>query len=450
MIFILALQALFLPPSLSQIRPEELTESIRHVLWLDYGQYVPGATLLVGYYLPLQVFYHVFGFSFEIAKLFRFGLDIISITCLALLLRKRLLPLITIGLSPTILFFNSLSVQYGIDLQYLPILLFLAKTNNLWVSVLFGMIYTVAYNSYAGFLSLAPALIILFIWQNRRWTHWLAAVLGALFMTILLFGQFQDKYHLIHFDKLASPAHGTGKLTWEPQNAWSTILAFTGKPDNYYYEVVKPDLSNVYPWLAVLATLGLCSYAFIMHKYRLPITLASLTIVINLLILSVTSSVTGEANVRRASGIIAGFYALYAVAWVVSWRIKNKFLRWIVLGLLLVLPIHHLLSYIPNYHNLTTPSVNREEFWFHRFGTPSQSLNYLTQRLQQGDLKLHQEYLGVDLSYLYGWAYATLTANCKYNHLSCHRIYAYDPSRETYFLLDFQKVYQLVANFNTR
>jgi hypothetical protein len=450
LVILVILQGLYLSPSLSQIRPEELSESIQRSLWLDHGQFIPGTSVLIGFYLPLQILYHIFGFSFWVLKLFRFGLQIVSLICLAKLLKKHLVPLITIGLSPTILFFNTLGVPYGIELQYLPILIYLLLQESLLAQILFVVFLVLAATSYSGFISLIPPLGLLYLLKSPYFKkHHVKGILISVLIAVLTVGilvfQIQDKQSIL-FAKKGGLLSGAGSLTFNIQGASQTILGLIKPIDPYYYEPAKPEFSDWYPLLALIATTVISIYSF--KKHRVIIGIASLAILINILSLATLSSPTGLINVRRAAGLLAGIYTLYAVSWAEVFSTKTKFLKYVFIGCLLLLPLHHLLAYIPNYQNLTVPSPNREEFWFHRFGTPAESLKVYMDRLTKSDLKLKIDYPGMNFTYTYNWAYSTLTSNCVWNHIKCHSIYGFDPQTNTYILLDFETVYRLLDEFN--
>ena len=124
-------QTVFTLSSTSQIRYEELAESVRNVFWLQHRLIYDGISSNVGWYGTLLVIYNLFGFSLNTAKFFRLAIHSVSLLFLALLLRQYLgtkrawLPLLAIGLSPTIIFFNSLQTSFGIDCDYLIISIYI-------------------------------------------------------------------------------------------------------------------------------------------------------------------------------------------------------------------------------------------------------------------------------------------------------------------------------------
>ncbi len=101
-------QLIFTLNSLTQIRYEEVANSVRNPYWLSQRNVYGGASSNVGGEGALAIIYSVFGFS---------------LFALAALLKKYLgeklaiIPLIVIGLSPTMLFFNTLASHYTLDIS---------------------------------------------------------------------------------------------------------------------------------------------------------------------------------------------------------------------------------------------------------------------------------------------------------------------------------------------
>jgi hypothetical protein len=151
--------------------------------------------------------------------------------------------------------------------------------------------------------------------------------------------------------------------------------------------------------------------------------------------------------VRRAAGIIMAFYTFYIIAWSQAFTIKTKYLRFFIIFILLLLPLHHIISYYPNYLGLKNPSQNREEFWFNLSGNPQESLNSLTHTLQNGNLNLKDDFAATSFYYAYNTVYSTVTANCEWNHIKCHQITAYDPHTNSFIPLDYPTMYKIIVDF---
>src|SRR6516225_2390686 len=117
--------------SMHEIRYEELAESVRNVFWLSHRLVYDGVSSNVGWYGLLLFVYQLFGFSLFSAKFVKLGLYLIGISCAADILRRfmdvrtAIVPLIAIGLSPTLLYMEALQTSYGVDLPYAAICLWL-------------------------------------------------------------------------------------------------------------------------------------------------------------------------------------------------------------------------------------------------------------------------------------------------------------------------------------
>ena len=83
-------QALFILNSQSQIRYEELAESVRNVFWLQNGLIYDGVSSNVGWYGTILGIYNLFGFHLFATQYFRLVLHLISIICLGLVLKRFL------------------------------------------------------------------------------------------------------------------------------------------------------------------------------------------------------------------------------------------------------------------------------------------------------------------------------------------------------------------------
>jgi len=177
-------QFIFTINSMNQIRYEELAESVRNVFWLQNRLIYDGVSSNVGWYGLLLAIYNLFGFSLNSAKIIRLIIHLFSLFCLALMLKRCLgvkkawLPLLTIGLSPTFLFFNSLQTSYGIDLDYLIISIFIfihinfqKKILDVLKQILFWSLNMLFWLSYPTFVFYLPSLAILYFSKLKRTTR---------------------------------------------------------------------------------------------------------------------------------------------------------------------------------------------------------------------------------------------------------------------------------------
>src|SRR5215831_541258 len=167
---------------LHQIRYEELAEAVRSVWWLDQRVVYDGVYTNVGWYGTLLILYKLFGFSIFTAKYVRLALHLIGLYCIAGILRRAMspgaaiVPLVLIGLSPTLLYFDSVQTSYAMDLSYAAICLLLllsikfeaASWRDYAVAFAGGVVAIVAAMSYPAFLFYVPSLVLVAIWLMRR------------------------------------------------------------------------------------------------------------------------------------------------------------------------------------------------------------------------------------------------------------------------------------------
>ena len=124
-------QAAYTMGGLERLWYEELAEGIRNPFWLDRRLVYDGVSSNVGWYGLILLVYKVFGFSTYAAKYVRLALHVPFLVCSALLLkrwiglRRAWAPLLAVGLSPTLLYFNNLGTSYGTDVELFPVVLFL-------------------------------------------------------------------------------------------------------------------------------------------------------------------------------------------------------------------------------------------------------------------------------------------------------------------------------------
>ncbi len=169
-------QLFFTLNSTNKILLEELSESVRNVYWLQNRAIYDGVSSNVGWYGTLLIIYNIFGFFLFEAKFFRLIIHLISLICLAKLLKKYMgekkacLVLVTIALSPTLLYFNTLQTSFGIDLQYFPICLYLLLSLNFSKPIITMLkqfilwsLAMIASMSYPTFLAYLPILFIIYI-----------------------------------------------------------------------------------------------------------------------------------------------------------------------------------------------------------------------------------------------------------------------------------------------
>lgn len=463
--FLFIFQLIFTLNSTNQIRYEELAESIRNPYWLLNHTVYDGVSSNIGWYGTLLILYNLFGFSLNTAKFFRLILYLISIICLALTLKKylgtkkSLLPLLTIGLSPTFLYFNTLQTSYGLDLQYFPICFLIATTefNKKILEILqpfiFGLIIMVAWMSYPTFAFYLPALWGIYLWKIFKINNKQSATkkIAISFLSFLLplalsFLYVKDKSLLI-FDYRENSGlfRGAGTIKLDLNIFWQNInhlfLDLFQKGNSYYFELPQPDFSSYFPIITVIFAIILSILIFIkFKKYRLILLTAFSILILNLLFANFNLDPSRYPGIRRNTGILAAFYLIFVVIWhyFSNQKIKSSFIKNSILIIFLLLPFHHLISYPANLDSLKNPS-NFRELWFGLTPNPNNYLNSSLNSLQKEDTPLScRDKDGKTIFCRYGEIYGALAGTCYWNHLDCKQILGYDPKTNKFILLKIE------------
>lgn len=428
-------QSLFTVNSNTQIRYEELADSIRNVFWLEQHKIYDGVSNGVGWYSTLLIVYKLFGFSLFSAKYFRLFIALISIFSLSWLLfkylgsRRAIVPLLTIGLSPTMLFLNSTQTEYALDLQMLPIYLSLAlsincKSRKWWLKglqmVLLWVLVMVGAMAYPTFLYYVPLIGLIFLWKLKSSFSLKYLIIGLIsfllpLMAIFAYLDEAGRSLLIYDPRIGGGIFrgaGSFEITGEniSKNLGGLFNDLFVKGSSYHFEVNQAEFSLIFPVLAI-ALVFYYSY----KNYNRYILLALISGLAALVLSSLTLDPSGSPGMRRYTPVLAAFYTLFVLAWQ-----QNIFKKrgMVILSLLLV---HHLIVYPINLIHLKDPSPEAYPIFFNIAETPAQSLNKLVEKAQQEDLKLVCDgYCRVVE------AYAAVAGSCVWNHLACHQILGWD------------------------
>jgi len=454
------LQAVFTLRSMPQLRYEELAESVRNVYWLEQRTIYDGFSSNIGWYGTILVIYRLFGFWLYGAKFVRLALSLISLLALASVFAKYLpperawLPLSIFGLSPTLLYFNTLQTSYGIDLQYFPITLYIVLSLNFSSravafakEVLLGVIAMWACLSFPAFLFYLPVLTILFLQRLLRDAGHhgrsvvvknVLVVLGGFLLPLSLIARLKDPSLLIFDPRLRSGIfRGGGVFSWDPMHMPTSVIQILidlfRHATSYYFEVASVDFSNWFP-LAAVCLIAIFSLVFGLwrHNELLAHSLAWTTLSLNLIAAHLTG---GPPGIRRATPSLAAIYALVAITCYELPRLKTSVrLFKIVLkcGVLLIL-VHHLLAVPQNYTQLSATSPSQYKLFFLEEGTPGRSLDHLVQEAQRADLRLSCS--GPQADCRYAEVYAAVSGACLWNHLACHNVLGFDYKSQQFIAL---------------
>lgn len=424
-------QIIFTQNSNSQIRYEELADSIRNVFWLEQHKIYDGVSNGVGWYSVLLIIYKIFGFSLFTAKYVRLFLWLISLFSLAYLLFKYLklpkaiLPLVVIGLSPTLLFLNSTQTEYGLDLQMLPIYLVLLSVINLkrkvfsltavfmlWFLVMVGAM------AYPAFVYYVPFFMILFYCKFKSSAdlkYLIFSVAAFLLPLILIFSYLEPvSRNLLIYDEATKGGLFRGAGTFDLNsdnfihNLSGIFTDFFSRGNSYHFEVFKADFSDILPALALVFTIILgFKKGFNSGKVGFLILVFA---ILNLVISSSTFDPSGAPGMRRFTPTLAVIYGLFILSWhgLSNIKFKEIWQKYLVLSLFLIISIHHILVFPINLSHLADPSPNS-------YPLTSQILDNLVDLVQKDDLKLDCDTRCVE-------TYSAVAGTCFWNHLSCHQI----------------------------
>ena len=455
-----------------ELRYEELAESVRNVYWLEHRTVYDGVSSNVGWYGLLLLCYRLFGFHLYAAQSIRVALSLVSLLALAATLRRYLraehawLPLILFGLSPTLLFFNTLQTSYGTDLQYAPIALFLVLgvrfssrpggpeglRSAAWFDAaghaLLGLVAIVASASYPTFLFYLPVLGAIYYDRMRaeeiagpRVIRPVLALAGGFFLPLAGVVVAMKDPRLLLFDPRvhAGLFRGSGYLSPRPRNAAKNLIGSAadlfGRAHSYYYEVARTEFSDWLPLVALVAiALVSIRLARASEHDRRPFGLALALIVITLAATVMAVDPSGQPGMRRVTPLLAAVYACCAIAWqrVNGATTAPRAQRLTVAVGLLVLLLHHVLVLPLNYRRLPAPSVERYALFFDSAGTPAQSLAQFLKAAVDHDLQLR---CPDPEDCRYAEIYAAVAGSCLWNRLPCHQLSAFDDATHRFIPL---------------
>ncbi len=439
-IFVILAQALFTLNSFSQIRYEELADSVRNVFWLQKGLVYDGSSSSIGWYGILLVAYNLFGFALNSAKIVRLLLAAISIICLFLILKKYLgknfwLPFLTIGLSPSLLFFNTLQTPHGIDFLFFPIVLYLINAGS-WISALGWGLAMWAWISYPTFIFYLPALFIIYLWTKKySFKNLIISLIAFVTPLVGMFIFIKNRTLLLIDPKLQSGLfRGAGSFDFSSDNFSHNLgglikdLFISGL--SYHFEINQGEFSQVYPILSVVLVFVISwLLLFKFKKWRKLVMLILISQIGAVVVSSLTFDPSNAPGMRRYTPFLVDFYALFAISWkfLSSYKFKSKTIKWLCLGGVSLLLLHHLIVYPINLSHLSDVSPNAYPLWFVGSQTPQKSLDGLLETVQKENLKLvcldeqsRPFYCRVSE------VYAAVGGSCEWNHLDCHQILGFD------------------------
>lgn len=398
--------------SAHQIRFEEIAESVRNVYWLDHRLIYDGISSNVGWYGTLLAVYKTIGFSLLTAKWVRLAIFVAGLSAAAATLRRVLSPLATgivllaVGLSPTLLYFNTLQTSFGLDVPYAAICLWIVLSLNAGSTTAMnamrataaGAVAMLAALSYPAFLLYLPSLVLVGCWRlmaaGRSWSARsviaLAATAGAAAPLVASLAYVSNPTVLLFDpDTRTGVFRGGGHFGFDPAafGDWIVTLGrdLFVRTDSYHAEISRPEFAGVVGVVAVAIILGLAAYRAVVdpedRRLLWPVWLLLLmTLVMPGL------SVGGSPGLRRGTAVVAVIAALLAVLWrsIGALRRKDRWARGLLIAASLLLVADHAAKVPSLRADLLSPSQFRNVDWYARMATPSASLDDLVRQTADG------------------------------------------------------------------
>lgn len=390
-----------------QIRYEELNEAVRGPFWLEHRLVFDGVSTNVGWYGLLVLVYRVFGFGLDTARWTRVVMLALGLIALSTLLHRHLrrgpasIALLAMACSPTLLFLNRITTSYGTDLLILPpCLLLLDDLRRRSGDRAARRAYTAALGAIAMIGAMVyPAMVIalpfLAVWafaalpRDDRLRPVLAGVAGFLLPLALATMTMRDPRSLFWdpVDHAGIFRGGAGGWVTDPA-VLSKNLAVLAEDlfrdgSSYYFELHGVEFGGWLGRASFAAVVSLTALAAWKVRSARPVVAtagaAALFAAIS------TSAAAGPPGLRRATGIVAAFYLLVAMIWALLPRLATRpAARAAITGLLLLLPLHHLIAFGEHLKQARTPIWGRERVWFAIGPTPEDALEHWVSHTAEG------------------------------------------------------------------
>jgi hypothetical protein len=448
------LQLIYIAASNTNIRQEELAESVRNVFWLDQRLIYDGVSSNVGYYGLLLIVYKIFGFSIYAAKYVRLVIYAAAMCSLAALLQKFMhkipatIILVTVGLSPTLLFFNTIQTSFGMDILYGIICLhitlhlqFDGSPKDLTLAFVLGFIAMIAAMSYPTFLFYLPSLafINIYLWWPRRQeqkatqqlvTSAVSSTAGFIVPFLIAIFYLKDAREFLNDPVThAGLFRGGGKFQADIQilqnSLQQTFSDLFQKGTSFYYYVQQPDFSGFLTWIAVVVIFALGVYIAVTTPSWRPIfLLTGFHISLNLIVPGFSSS----PGIRRSTGFLAGIYVWYAIILCgLFTQFSLRKIKQAGVAICLFFSANNLISYVTNIKTVSLLVPYSEAAWFAVEDTPQKSLQYWVGATASGEpLTCYEVATKTRVECQYGKIYAAIAGFRRWNGLREIPVMAYD------------------------
>lgn len=464
-------QAIFTLSSMNQIRFEEVIETFRSPWWFQNGLVWNGSYSFLGWSGTLVFFYNIFGISLFTPKFVKLFFELISFFALAAVLKKylgekrALIPLLLTGISPSFIYFNSLSLSMGLEVSYFFILLFLISNLNFekrnatfFKHLIIGIVSMFASLTYFGFLFFMPLLAIFYMYKINTQNIKIRPVsifknilvfFGGFIILLLPFFLFIQNRNLLIYDPLLGRGlfRSYGSVELSSDVFKDNIKRITNDlfflPDSYYFEQKKVEFSDFYPLPAGALVIALAIVIFFKKKkYRFYIgSLLILFVLYFLLVCFIGPKTLG--GLRRGTVLLIIFYGLFTILWqlILSAKKPDRFYKPGIITSAVLLLLHHGLAYPVNLENLKYESFLKDKVIFLNFENPEGQYAQIMDTAAKSDtffpcLESFDKRTICPGSSL---IYSLVRGTCYWNKLTCHNVIGWDEK--------INKQYQLNSDF---
>lgn len=460
-LFVFMVQAVYTFSSMNQIRLEEVIETFRSPWWFQNRLVWNGSYSFLGWSSTLAFVYNVFGAGFYTPKLVKLFFELISFFALAFLLKKYLgraawLPFLAIGLSPTLMYFNSLSLSMGLEVSYFFICLFLldklgsqSGLSKILNQFMLGMVAMYAWLTYFGFLFYLPVLGVIYLYKlftqskkNRliQILQNIGICFAGFILPLLILFFYIDNRELLVYDPVLGRGlfRSFGSIDLNPDVFSDNMKRISSdlflKSRSYYFEQANVEFSGYYPVIGILAVIFASAVVVSKDKRigKWVIFLWSF-IFFYFLVISVIGPKT-LGGLRRGTVILVLFYGLVGLVW--NFRRLNGYWRLCVgwgLGLLIM---HHLIVLPGNIAAISAQSFFRERWWFAGPSPERLYKRFINDAQTKGvTLTCVDENGASFLCPSLSLPYSAIAGTCYWNRLHCAPVTLYDPAQDRFFHL---------------
>jgi hypothetical protein len=205
---------------------------------------------------------------------------------------------------------------------------------------------------------------------------------------------------------------------------------------SYNFELTRPDFSGLFFW----PTLGLAVVMIYLKRRQLttlwPIVWTILlTAGYNLYVIQYKNAPITDSGIRRSTPVFLSIYFIWGLGWYLAScpRMKRSFKNAVIVGGLMLMPLHHLWVYVANLESIRAPSQFSFNYWFKNPEEPAQkpaevlkqAIEDLTKEPRQIKCAEPPQEGRYDVC-RYPEFFAALKLGCDYENLPCKPVYGYD------------------------